>query len=103
MGVGRYSEQDIRESARAFTGWNAIGTRFFVDAARHDDGRKTIFGREVRFDGVQAIDVILAQPATADYIARRIYRGRALPVLASSKANHCLNTMIGSRSSFVLR
>ena len=74
MGVGRYSEQDIRESARAFTGWNAIGTRFFVDAARHDDGQKTIFGRQARFDGVQAIDLILAQPATADYIAGRIYR-----------------------------
>ena len=74
MGVGQYSEQDIRESARAFTGWNASGTRFFVDAERHDDGPKSIFGREQRFDGVQVIDLILAQPATADYIASRIYR-----------------------------
>ena len=74
MGVGQYSEQDIRESARAFTGWNASGTRFFVDAERHDDGSKNIFGREQRFDGVQVIDLILAQPATADYIASRIYR-----------------------------
>ena len=74
MGVGHYSEQDIRESARAFTGWNASGTHFFVDAERHDDGPKSIFGREQRFDGVQVIDLILAQPATADYIASRIYR-----------------------------
>ena len=74
MGVGRYSERDIRESARAFTGWNARGTRFVVDTERHDDGLKTVFGQEGRFDGVQVIDLILAQPATAEYIASRIYR-----------------------------
>ncbi len=74
MGVGRYSEQDVRETARAFTGWNAVGTHFLVDAERHDDGQKAIFGQQARFDGVQAIDLILAQPATADYIAGRIYR-----------------------------
>ena len=74
MGVGHYSEQDIRESARAFTGWNANGTRFVIDAESHDDGPKTVFGREARFDGVQVIDLILAQPETADYIAGRIYR-----------------------------
>ena len=74
MGVGQYSERDIRESARAFTGWNFEGTRFRVDAERHDDGVKSVFGREGRFDGVQLIDLILAQPATADYIASRIYR-----------------------------
>ena len=74
MGVGHYGELDIRESARAFTGWNALGTRFVFDAERHDDGVKKVFGREGRFDGVQLIDLILAQPATADYIAGRIYR-----------------------------
>ena len=74
MGVGHYSERDIRESARAFTGWNARGTRFVVNADQHDDAMKTVFGRESRFDGVQLIDLILAQPATADYIASRIYR-----------------------------
>jgi Protein of unknown function (DUF1800) len=74
MGVGRYSERDIRESARAFTGWNARGTRFVVNAEQHDDGIKTVFGREGRYDGVQLIDLILAQPATADHVAGRIYR-----------------------------
>ena len=74
MGVGRYGELDIRESARAFTGWNALGTRFVFNADRHDDGVKKVFGREGRFDGVQLIDLILAQPATADYIAGRVYR-----------------------------
>ena len=74
MGVGQYGELDIREAARAFTGWNYQGTRFRFDANKHDNGLKTVFGREARFDGVQMIDHILAQPATADYIAGRIYR-----------------------------
>ena len=74
MGVGQYSERDIRESARAFTGWNFEGTRFRINAERHDDGVKSVFGREGRFDGIQVIDLILAQPGTADYIASRLYR-----------------------------
>lgn len=73
MGIGQYSERDIREAARAFTGWNARGTQFVFDVERHDDGVKTLFGRSGPFDGVQVIDLILAQPATAEYIAGRIY------------------------------
>jgi len=74
MGVGNYSEHDIREAARAFTGWNYAGTRFAFDAAKHDAGEKTVFGKKGNFDGVQVIDLILAQPVTAEYLAGRIYR-----------------------------
>lgn len=74
MGVGHYSERDIREAARAFTGWNYDGTRFLIQAAQHDDGDKTVFGRTGNFGGVEVIDRILEQPVTADYIAGRIYR-----------------------------
>ena len=74
MGVGQYSEQDIREAARAFTGWNFVGTRFVVNRAQHDDEPKTVFGKPARYDGVQMIDLILAQPVTAEYLASRIYR-----------------------------
>lgn len=73
MGVGNYSEQDIREAARAFTGWNFRGLEFHVDAAQHDDGEKTVLGQRGRFDGVEVIDIILAQPVTAEYIAGRLY------------------------------
>lgn len=73
MGVGNYSEQDIREAARAFTGWNFRDLEFHVDGARHDDGEKTVLGRTGRFDGVDVIDIILAQPVTAEYIAGRLY------------------------------
>jgi len=74
MGVGNYTEQDIREAARAFTGWNYDDLQFVVNRDRHDDSEKTVLGRTGRFDGVQVIDIILAHPVTADYIATKIYR-----------------------------
>jgi uncharacterized protein (DUF1800 family) len=74
MGVGHYSETDIREAARAFTGWNADDLTFVVHAAQHDDGPKTVLGQSGNFDGVEVIDIILQQPATADFIAGKLYR-----------------------------
>ncbi len=74
MGVGNYSEQDIREAARAFTGWNYVGLDFRVDPAMHDDGEKQVLGRTGPFDGVDVIDIILDQPATPEFIAAKIYR-----------------------------
>ncbi len=74
MGVGHYSEHDIREGARAFTGWNFKGLEFRMDADNHDDGEKTFFGKTARFDGVGVIDEILAAEPTADYVAGRLYR-----------------------------
>jgi hypothetical protein len=74
MGVGHYTETDIREAARAFTGWNFEDVKFVVNKDQHDDGEKTFLGRTGRFDGVDIIDIIMQQPATADYIAGKIYR-----------------------------
>ena len=74
MGVGHYSEADIREAARAFTGWNFEDLAFVVNRDQHDDGDKTVLGRTGRFDGVAVIDVILAQPVTAEFVAGKIYR-----------------------------
>ena len=74
MGVGHYTEKDIREGARAFTGWNYVDMKFVVNKDQHDDGEKTFLGQTGRWDGVQAIDIIMQQPATADYIAGKIYR-----------------------------
>jgi len=74
MGVGNYTEKDIREAARAFTGWNYVDTKFVVNKDQHDDGEKTFLGKTGRFDGVDIIDAIMQHPATADYIAGKIYR-----------------------------
>jgi len=74
MGVGNYSEKDIREAARAFTGWNFRNLSFQVNADQHDDAPKTVLGQTGDFDGVAVIDVILQQPVTAEFLAAKIYR-----------------------------
>ncbi len=74
MGVGNYTEKDIREAARAFTGWNFVGLEFHADPAKHDDGEKTFFGETARYDGVGIIDRILAAPATPQYISGKLYK-----------------------------
>ena len=74
MGVGHYSEHDIREAARAFTGWNYSGLEFHVDSDKHDDGEKEFLGEKGPYDGVDIIDRILAQPATPEFVAGKLYR-----------------------------
>jgi hypothetical protein len=74
MGVGNYSEKDIREGARAFTGWNYVDLAFVVNKNQHDDGSKIFLGQTGNFDGVDVINIILKQPVTARFIAGKIYR-----------------------------
>jgi len=74
MGVGHYTEKDIREAARAFTGWNCVDVKFVVNKDQHDDSEKTFLGKTGNFDGADIINIILEQPATADFIAAKIYR-----------------------------
>ena len=74
MGVGNYAEQDVREAARAFTDWNFHNLDFVVNVAQHDDEPKTFLGRTGHFGGVDVLNIILEQPATAEYIATKLYR-----------------------------
>jgi uncharacterized protein (DUF1800 family) len=74
MGVGNYSEKDIREAARAFTGWIDDDLDFKVDPAKHDDGAKTFLGRTGNFDGVDILNIILEQKITAEFMAGKLYR-----------------------------
>ncbi|MGQ0732384.1 MAG: DUF1800 domain-containing protein [Acidobacteriota bacterium] len=73
MGVGNYSERDVREAARAFTGWTNDVLAFKFDAAQHDFGEKTFLCRTGAFDGVDIIDVILQHPVTAEFVATKLY------------------------------
>ncbi len=74
MGVGNYTERDIREASRAFTGWTNDGVEFRFDADNHDFGEKTFLGRTGAFDGEDIIDIILETPVTAEFIAGKLYR-----------------------------
>jgi hypothetical protein len=74
MGVGNYSEMDVRECARAFTGWYFDNLAFKEDPDKHDGGVKTFLGRTGNFDGVDVLKIIFEQPVTAEYLAGKIYR-----------------------------
>lgn len=74
MGVGNYTEEDIREAARAFTGWNFVDLEFTVNTDQHDASIKTFLGNTGDWDGIAIIDMILEQHVTAEYIAGKIYR-----------------------------
>ena len=74
LGVGNYSERDVREAARAFTGWTNDVLAFRFIAAQHDAGAKTFLGRTGNFDGEDIVDIILEQPVTAEFIAAKLYR-----------------------------
>ena len=74
MGVGNYTEDDIREAARAFTGWGNDDLSFVVDAEKHDAGRKKFLGREGNFTGEDILSIILGQKQTAIHIASKLYR-----------------------------
>ena len=93
MGVGNYTEDDVRQCSQAFTGWtlrnealHAIRTsqdsvwpygrldwQFEYRAEDHDDGEKQFLGETGRFDGEDVIDIICRHPATARFIARHLY------------------------------
>ncbi|MBM3943575.1 MAG: DUF1800 domain-containing protein [SAR202 cluster bacterium] len=89
MGVGmdgqsNYSEDDVKECARAFTGWTLApglprypyGDYFWDFEYRpdlHDDGEKTFLGRKGRFNGEDVVDIIVEQPSTARFLSRHLY------------------------------
>ena len=75
MGRGNYSEQDVKEAARAFTGWGTNAKGEFVNRKNaHDTGEKVFLGRRGNFDGDAIIDIILEQKTTAYFITEKIYR-----------------------------
>ena len=84
MGVGNYTEVDLRECSRAFTGWTILPKLPRVPLGRHDwffeyreedhdDGKKTFLGETGNFNGEDIIRIICQQPATAQFIARHLY------------------------------
>ena len=84
MGIGNYTEDDVKECARAFTGWTKSQTiprypngfydsEFIYKVEDHDDSIKTFLGESGHFNGEDIIDIITRQPATAQFVASQIY------------------------------
>ncbi|MEE8519504.1 MAG: DUF1800 domain-containing protein [Dehalococcoidia bacterium] len=73
LGIGHYTEEDVRESARAFTGWEIRRKQFFFNPNQHDNGVKVFLGTPGNLTGDDVVDIIEAQPAAAEYITRRLF------------------------------
>jgi uncharacterized protein (DUF1800 family) len=76
VGIGNYSETDIRESARAFTGYRIDMTnqQFRFAPKQHDDGPKAFMGKTGPWNGDDIIDALMKQPACAQFLARKLWR-----------------------------
>lgn len=74
MGIGNYSEQDIREAARALTGWILSGLGSVLVPSRHDYGNKTFLGQTGNFDDTDIVNIIFQQPVTAKFICKKLYK-----------------------------
>jgi uncharacterized protein (DUF1800 family) len=82
LGIGNYTENDVKDAARAFTGWQyrrQTGA-FTLAAAQHDGDRKTIFGQSGNFGGEDVIHMAIAQPASAPYVTAKLWSGFVRPV-----------------------
>jgi uncharacterized protein (DUF1800 family) len=74
LGIGNYGEQDVKEAARAFTGWTTQRDgSFAVNDGQHDDGLKTVLGSTGYWDGDDVVDLILEQPTAATFLARKLF------------------------------
>lgn len=74
LGVGNYSENDIKGAARAFTGWHVRGDRFEFNRDQHDEGDKTVLGETGNLDGGDVVRLCLKQKACARFLVRKLYR-----------------------------
>lgn len=74
LGVGNYSEKDIREAARAFTGWHQNAGQYRFIRTAHDFGPKTVFGQTGDFDGADVVRLTLQRPACAKFMAAKLLR-----------------------------
>mgnify|MGYP000421594981 CR=1 FL=1 len=92
LGVGNYTENDIKESARAFTGWsfNKKG-EFKLRKKQHDYNKKTFFGKTGNFNGDDIIDIILEQKKCAKFICKKVYTYFVNPIIDEKRLEEITN------------
>jgi len=74
MGIGNYSERDVKEAARAFTGWQVRQESFFFNQRQHDFGAKVVLGRSGNLNGEDVVAILVGQPATAKRLATKLIK-----------------------------
>ena len=79
LGVGNYTEKDIQEAARAFSGWHVREGAFWFNQLQHDESTKTVFGKSGNFDGAAIVDLCLEQPACARFLGMKLLKTFVCP------------------------
>lgn len=75
LGRGNYTESDVKEAARSFTGWGAnVSGEFVFRKQQHDEGKKTVLGKTGNFTGDSILNILLEQKQTARFITHKVYR-----------------------------
>jgi hypothetical protein len=74
LGIGNYTEKDVQEVARAFTGWNMDGKRFSFVADKHDDGSKTLLGISGPLNGEDVVNRLVTMKSTPTFISRKLWK-----------------------------
>ena len=74
LGEGHYSEQDIRQLARCFTGWEVRRGKFRFNAYQHDTGEKSVLGQTGKFGGEEGVQVVVAQDSAPEFIVSKLIR-----------------------------
>src|SRR5947209_6721324 len=74
LGIGNYTEKDIREAAKAFTGWEIKDGKAVFNPAQHDDGAKTVLGRSGDWNGEDIVRICLEQDCCAYFICGKLFR-----------------------------
>lgn len=93
LGIGNYTEQDVKEVARAFTGWglDPETRQFHFYPQQHDAGVKIVLGQSGNFDGDAVLDILLARPQTAQLITAKLWREFISPVPDIAEVNRLAN------------
>jgi uncharacterized protein (DUF1800 family) len=115
LGIGSYTEEDIKEAARALTGWSVVSGEFSEQEAVHDDAEKTVLGHKGRWKGGDLVRILLEHPATSRRLAWRVgdgfldekaLQGAGIDALAAGLREHDLDigwaveTVLRSRAFF---
>jgi hypothetical protein len=97
LGIGNYTEDDIKQAARAFTGWGHDGDQFIFRLAQHDTASKTFFGKTGNFDGDDIITMILAHPACPKFISGELFKYFAYDNTDESLSQALGNLLLSSK------
>ncbi len=74
LGPGHFTEKDVAEAARAFTGWFVLRSKLKYIEREHDEGAKSVLGQQGNFAAADVVEIALNQPATSERIVRKLYR-----------------------------